>query len=258
MWCHTGFCNGFGNLLNCDLSLLKKLYLEAKVCNCFWRHLKLFLAVLSSYENTHQVNRSSVVTVLVWLLWLFNFLNCLSSRKMLYSVAFQEKKPNKHDVLFHASILIGKLHHFQGIYIKDGKNGGKADSQSLISFVLPFFCFVYVESVRRHRFFYFFKGLFTRKQILKFTFWNRKVLAVDMTKDRIQIALKILEKTTSAPAAKECLNKSIQTEIGSGPESFKVSTSDLCQCSKIGENKKHYLFLEILEVQNVKKIAMRN
>lgn len=47
-----------------------------------------------------------------------------------------------------------------------------------------------------------------------------------MTKDRIQIALKILEKTTSAPAAKECLNKSI--EIGSGPESFKVSTSDLC------------------------------
>lgn len=55
-------------------------------------------------------------------------------------------------------------------------------------------------------------------------FQNRKVLPVDITKVHIQIALKILVKTTSAPAAKECLNKSIWTAIGSGPESFKANT----------------------------------
>lgn len=70
--------------------------------------------------------------------------------------------------------------------------------------------------------------MFTTKLILKFTFQNRKVLPVDVTKDRIQIALKILVKTTSAPAAKECLNKTIWTEIALGPESFKANTSDLC------------------------------
>lgn len=70
--------------------------------------------------------------------------------------------------------------------------------------------------------------MFTHKLILKFTFQNRKVLPVHITKDHIQIALKISVKTTSAPAAKECLNKSTWIEIGSGPESFKANTSDLC------------------------------
>lgn len=66
--------------------------------------------------------------------------------------------------------------------------------------------------------------MFRSKLILKFAFQSGKALPGCITNVYIQIALKILVKTSSAPAAKECLNKSIWMLIGSGPGIFKAST----------------------------------
>lgn len=85
---------------------------------------------------------------------------------------------------------------------------------------------------------YFVKRIFTSKLIPKFALQSNEALPGDITNDFIQVALKILAKTTPAPAAKECLNKSIWRLIGSGPEIFKANTSDLWQCIKIRKNKK--------------------
>lgn len=69
--------------------------------------------------------------------------------------------------------------------------------------------------------------MFTSKLILKFALQSNEVLPGDITNDYIQVALKILVKAMPAPAAKECLNKSIWLLIGSGPEIFKANISDL-------------------------------
>lgn len=66
--------------------------------------------------------------------------------------------------------------------------------------------------------------MFRSKLILKFALRSGKALPGDITNVYTRIALKFLVKTSSAPAAKECLNKSIWMLVGSGPAIFKAST----------------------------------